>query len=324
MALKSSKKIVLLSAAFAVGLTMAPAAVSWAAGGGGGGGGSPSQSAPSYDPAEEYRKGLTALEAEEYSDAQRAFKRVLRVAPKDANTHYLLGVSYMRAGNFKKARKPLQSAVKHAPNMVLARRDLAITYAKIDKMPKAQETLDGLIMMQADCGGTCPEKDAIAQAIDAAKAEIGGLAQSQFGPDTRTFSDASTGDALYSDAVGLINEGRYELALVSLDKAALAFGPHPDILTYQGFANRKLSRYDVAESYYSSALAIAPDHLGALEYYGELKLERGDMAGAKQHLARLRTLCSFGCYEADELGRWISESDKVAQDHQVRQETPSV
>jgi hypothetical protein len=52
-------------------------------------------------------------------------------------------------------------------------------------------------------------------------------------------------------------------------------------------------------------LAIAPRHRGALEYYGELKVERGDLAGARRMLARLDRACSFGCAEAEELRRWI-------------------
>jgi hypothetical protein len=63
----------------------------------------------------------------------------------------------------------------------------------------------------------------------------------------------------------------------------------------------------VAEGYYRTALDIFPEHRGALEYYGELKLERGDVAGAKAHLAKLEAICGFGCNEADELRRWISE-----------------
>lgn len=85
-----------------------------------------------------------------------------------------------------------------------------------------------------------------------------------------------------------------------------AAGPHPDVLTYLGFANRKLKRYDAAEAYYREALAIAPAHRGALEYYGELKLERGDVAGARAHLAKLEAICGFGCHEVDELKRWIA------------------
>jgi Tfp pilus assembly protein PilF len=72
-----------------------------------------------------------------------------------------------------------------------------------------------------------------------------------------------------------------------------------------GFANRKLGRFEIAEDYYRQALASAPQHRGATEYYGELMVERGDISGAQQMLARLEAQCSFGCAEADELRRWI-------------------
>jgi hypothetical protein len=52
--------------------------------------------------------------------------------------------------------------------------------------------------------------------------------------------------------------------------------------------------------------------IGALEYYGELKLERGDLAGAKVHLAKLEAICGFGCHEVDELRRWIVEGRSSA------------
>ena len=60
-------------------------------------------------------------------------------------------------------------------------------------------------------------------------------------------------------------------------------------------------RIETAEA----ALAIAPAHRGATEYYGELKVERGDMAGARLMLAALDRTCAYGCAEAEELRRWI-------------------
>ncbi len=120
------------------------------------------------------------------------------------------------------------------------------------------------------------------------------------------FASAGKGDALYLDAVGLINEHRYEDAIAALTAAQASFGPHPDILTYLGFANRKLKRSDAAEAYYLAALAVAPNHRGATEYYGELMVERGDLAGARLKLALLDAQCQFGCAEAEELRRWIA------------------
>ena len=114
------------------------------------------------------------------------------------------------------------------------------------------------------------------------------------------------GDLVYGEAVGLINEHRYDAALAALRKAGLAFGPHPDVLTYLGFTYRKLGDRTRAQAFYRQALEIAPDHRGVLEYFGELKVERGDLAGARANLARLDQVCRFGCYEAEELRRWIA------------------
>ncbi|MBL0116508.1 MAG: hypothetical protein IPP45_14570 [Sphingomonadales bacterium] len=124
------------------------------------------------------------------------------------------------------------------------------------------------------------------------------------------FASEDKRDALYLDAVGLINERRYEAAIAALKAAQASFGPHPDILTYLGFANRKLKRFYAAESYYLAALAVAPNHRCATEYYGELMVERGGLAGARLRLAAWDAQCRFGCAEAEELRRWIAAATR--------------
>ena len=48
-----------------------------------------------------------------------------------------------------------------------------------------------------------------------------------------------------------------------------------------------------------------------MEYYGELKLERGDAAGARRMLARLEDACTFGCAEAETLRLWIEQGPQL-------------
>ncbi|MDJ0643159.1 MAG: tetratricopeptide repeat protein [Erythrobacter sp.] len=296
-----------LSAIAACAVLLGAGTTAYAAGGGGGGSSvSPSQSAPRYDPAEEYRKGVEALNQEQFDVAAKHFRRVTKVSRRDPNSHYLLGVSYMRGGDAKKARKPLEKAVKYAPDLLPAQRDLAIVYMQLERSDDANGVLAALKQKQTACGDTCQEKGSLDAIVTEVENALNGAKLSRFGPADALLAKASVGDARYGEAIGFINEGKYELALISLKEAGIAFGPHPDILTYQGFANRKLSRFDRAERYYKRALDVAPDHLGALEYYGELKVERGDIAGAKSHLARLDELCTFGCYEAEELRNWIA------------------
>lgn len=287
---------------------LALAAPLYAAGGGGGGGGGsmPSQSAPQYDPAEEYRKGVAAMQVKDFKTAKRAFDRVVSAAPKDANAQYLAGLSRTSLGDYKGARKFLEKAVKLDPKQVSAHRELGMTYAKLGDKAKAQGTVTSLKSALAACS-TAACAQATQSAIDDVSAALNGTMKTSLRADAPlVFATAAQGDGQYLAAVALINEKRYEDAIATLYAAQTAFGPHPDVLTYLGFANRKLGRFDVAESYYRQALAAAPKHRGATEYFGELMVERGDLAGARKMLAKLENQCRFGCAEADELRRWIT------------------
>lgn len=296
----------LLASAAALSLLALPPLFA-AGSGGGGGGGSPSNSTPAYDPAVDYQKGTDAYKARDYATAVKHFKRVAGAVPKDAAAQYLLGASYLGMGDAKKAEKPLGLAVKYNDKMIEAHRDYGIVQAKLGKPDKAAAQLAALKAMQAGCETDCSDGEKLGDAIAKLEAAISSGKQASLAAPQLMLAEAKSADETYVTAVSMINEHRYEEAIAYLQDARWAAGPHPDILTYLGFANRKLKRYDVAESYYREALDIYPTHRGALEYFGELKLERGNVAGAKANLAKLEAICGFGCNEADELRRWISE-----------------
>jgi tetratricopeptide (TPR) repeat protein len=294
------------AAVAALGVATLPLQPALSAGGGGGGGTSmPSSSAPQYDPVEEYRKGIEAYQAKDYKKAASAFDRVVAVVPNHAPAQYLLGASHIGLSNYKKARKPLEAAVKADPAMLEAQRDLGIAYGKLGDAAKAAAQVAKLQALKTTCAGTCPQSAQIDAALEAVNAAITGAPPQALGPG-RSFAPLASIDSSYVAAVALINEGKYDPAIVLLQETLWNAGPHPDLLTYLGFANRKLGHYDQASGWYRQALAVAPRHRGALEYYGELKLERGDRAGALAHLTRLEQICGFGCQEADELRSWIN------------------
>lgn len=295
------------SIVLATALAASGSAVLAAGGGGGGGGSMPSMSAPNYDPAEDYRNGVAALGEKNYKTARKSLDRVLKAAPKDANTNYLAGLAHAGDGDMKGARSLFEKAVKYDANLIPAQGELGVTYAKLGDQAKAQAQLDLLKQKQGACGTACAQAADLQKAVDDVTAALaaGPQARLDLVPDA-AFASAAAGDSAYLGAVALINEQRYDAAIDALKASQRAFGPHPDILTYLGFAHRKLRRYDIAEAYYLAALAIAPTHRGATEYYGELMVERGDLAGAEQKLAALDASCDFGCYEAEELRRWIA------------------
>ena len=273
-----------------------------AAGGGGGGGGEmPSMSEPTYDPAAEYAKAIIALNAKDYRAAERALQRVVSAVPRNAEAWRMMGVANDGQADLKGARRAYERAVKLEPENVDGHRGLGLALAGL-KDPKAQVELDWLTSRAKACG-TCGEAGALAAAVSAVSAAIAGTPVAAATP--LLFAGPADGDRAYVAAVSLINEARYDEALTALASASEALGPHPDILTYQGYTWRKKGQLDRAEGYYRQALAVAPEHRGATEYYGELKVERGDLQGARVMLARLDAICAYGCAEAEELRRWV-------------------
>lgn len=266
----------------------------------------PSMNVPQFDAAEEYRKGIDALQAGKFAEAKSCFARVLGVAPDDANTNLLAGLADAGLNDLKGAAKHYERAVHADGKLVLAERELAVTYVKLGQRDKAAAALAKLKNLESACNATCKDAEEIKKAISTVEAALGQPTQAMLTTDPPLlFASAKAGDTAYLQAVSLINEHRYQDAIEALQRARASFGAHPDVLTYLGFSNRKLGRYAVAESYYRQALAAAPNHKGATEYYGELLVERGDLAGAKRMLARLDSICTFGCAEAEELRRWV-------------------
>ena len=63
---------------------------------------------------------------------------------------------------------------------------------------------------------------------------------------------------------------------------------------------------NVVFKHYSEALRLKPDYRGAHEYIGEAYLMVNNLPKAKEHLARLDRLCTFGCEEYSDLKRAVA------------------
>jgi len=276
----------------------------------GGGGGGGDFNGPQRDPAADYRKGVEALQAGKFKDADRSFSNVLEVAPRDSTVWMLQGMA--KAGNkdLKGAQRAFERSVQYDDKNIDAHRELGMTYAKTNQTPKAQKELDALKAKSDACKDACADAAKLKASINALQGAMGGGAAAELARPSLMFASVSEGDNAYLSAVSLINEKRYDEALAALDTAKSVFGPHPDVLTYIGYTYRKMGQYDQAEKFYTEALSVAPNHKPATEYFGELKVERGDLAGAKKLLAKLDTLCTYACPEEQELRRWIDQAEK--------------
>jgi Flp pilus assembly protein TadD len=124
------------------------------------------------------------------------------------------------------------------------------------------------------------------------------------GPSSSPSPARSPGN--YEQGVKAARAGDYTAALARLEKAVEENARDANALNYMGYSYRKLKQYDQALVAYQKALAIDPEHRGANEYLGELYLQTGDLAKAKERLKVLDSACFFGCKAYDVLKKAIA------------------
>ena len=108
---------------------------------------------------------------------------------------------------------------------------------------------------------------------------------------------AKPADPSFAQAKALIEAKRYKEAMPLLQQAVAKDPRNADAYNLMGYATRKSGDANGSLQYYNQALAIDAKHLGANEYIGEAYLQLDRPAEAQQHLAKLDTLCTFGCTE---------------------------
>ncbi|MEZ5777495.1 MAG: tetratricopeptide repeat protein [Paracoccaceae bacterium] len=131
------------------------------------------------------------------------------------------------------------------------------------------------------------------------------LAASTGGSDTGGANTASAAQPGYAEAKAAADAGDYRGALKMLAVVVKAEPRNADAWNLMGYSSRKLKQYDNAARYYDAALKVDPQHLGALEYQGELFVQIGAFDKARANLDRLRSLCGT-CEEATDLQTALS------------------
>ena len=130
----------------------------------------------------------------------------------------------------------------------------------------------------------------------AAAAVLASLATAALAVDTVTSRDAPD----LTSVRAKIKAKDYGAALAEL-KVLADTHQHPDVYSLMGFSLRKSGDYKNALTFYHKALDFDADHKGAREYLGELYVETGELAKAREQLAILTRLCPQGCEEREDL-----------------------
>ena len=115
---------------------------------------------------------------------------------------------------------------------------------------------------------------------------------------------AETQFSAYAEAKALVDAGNFVAALPALLTLTTEDAGNADAWNLLGYTHRNLGQMEESSASYLKVLQINPDHLGALEYQGELFLQTGKPDLARANLDRLKVLCGT-CEEADDLDKAI-------------------
>ena len=115
----------------------------------------------------------------------------------------------------------------------------------------------------------------------------------------------------FKSAIKLISKKKYDNAIEKLmdlvDVSSSDF-TKADVLNEIGFAFRKNNDLDNASKYYLLALKEDPNHLGALEYQGEMFVDLGQKDKALANLNKLKDLVGEKNSFYKELDSYISRN----------------
>lgn len=128
------------------------------------------------------------------------------------------------------------------------------------------------------------------------------------GDDNRAPLKAEDPD--YTRAVKSIKAGEFAAAIKLLEGVVARDGTNADAYNWLAYSVRKTGDPRRSIPIYQKALAIDPNHRGAHEYIGEAYLALDDLATAKEHLARLDSLCFFPCSQYRDLKKAIEAYEK--------------
>lgn len=104
--------------------------------------------------------------------------------------------------------------------------------------------------------------------------------------------------------------GHYREALAILN--TVANRQHAGVLTYLGYATRKMGRIDEGIGYYRQALALQPNNVKTREYLGEGYVSRGDLSAARDELKTIAEIAGSESPEFIKLAAVIAGTDDDA------------
>jgi Flp pilus assembly protein TadD len=151
-------------------------------------------------------------------------------------------------------------------------------------------------------------RSTLARALGLALLMAGGaltnLPQPAWAVDTPTTRDAPDLTAVRAK----VKAKEWKAAIADLNGMIDKGVQHADVYNLLGFSLRKSGDLKTAYTFYKKALDFDPEHKGALEYLGELYVQTGELAKAREHVVLLKKLCPQGCEELEDLEKAVAQA----------------
>lgn len=112
-------------------------------------------------------------------------------------------------------------------------------------------------------------------------------------------------DPDYALAVKAIEGEDFARAIPLLERVVAGDGANADAYNWLAYAVRRSGDPARSIPIYQKALALDPKHRGAHEYIGEAYLALDNLVKAREHLARLNSLCFFPCSQYRDLKKAV-------------------
>ena len=127
---------------------------------------------------------------------------------------------------------------------------------------------------------------------------------------TNTTAPAKPADPDYTAGVKAIKAKQWAAAIPLFEGVTKRDPKNADAFNWLAYATRKNGDPAASIPIYEKALALDPKHKGAHEYIGEAYLMLNNPAKAKEHLAKLDSICFFSCEEYRDLKKAVEQYEK--------------
>jgi Tfp pilus assembly protein PilF len=131
------------------------------------------------------------------------------------------------------------------------------------------------------------------------------------GDDSADSARTTPTDPDFTAGVKAIKANNFAAAIPPLQRVVARDARNADAFNWLAYATRRNGDPAGSIPIYEKALAIDPKHRGAHEYIGEAYLKLGNLAKAKEHLARLNSLCFLPCSEYKDLKAAVEQYEKT-------------